>query len=279
MPEENATVAEDIVHRTDPVAGTIVVDNELITLYYNPRKELQEIPNVEGQPLEEAQRILSSAGFQIGTITPEESDSIAENSVIRTDPPAGEQVEQATTINIIVSAGPDQQAVPQIVVGRTEADARSLLENPPYSFVVTVTTEETNDVAAGLVIRTNPSVGTLVDIGGSITLVVSSGAPAVDVPNVIGQTESGARSQLSAFNVGVSYQDLPAGDGNDGRVIAQSIAGGQQAPAGSSIQLTVGRAAAPPPTNAPTTTVAPTTTAATTTTTTTVAPTTAAAGP
>ena len=131
------------------------------------------------------------------------------------------------------------------MVGRTEADARQLLENPPYSFVVSVTTEETNDVAAGLVIRTNPSVGTLVDIGGSITLVVSSGAPAVDVPNVIGQTESAARSQLAAFDVSVSYQDLPAGDGNDGKVIAQSIAGGQQAPAGSSIQLTVGRAAAP----------------------------------
>ena len=209
VPEEDATVAEDIVHRTDPVAGTIVVENELITLYYNPRKELQEIPSVEGQPLEEAQRILSSAGFQIGTITPEESDSIAENSVIRTDPPAGQQVEQATTINIVVSAGPDQQAVPQIVVGRTEADARQLLENPPYSFKVIVTTEETNDVAAGLVIRANPSVGTLVDIGGTITLVVSSGAPAVDVPNVIGQSESGARDQLSAFDVSVSVPGPP----------------------------------------------------------------------
>ncbi|MET0324845.1 MAG: PASTA domain-containing protein, partial [Ilumatobacteraceae bacterium] len=271
--EPDATVAEDIVHRTDPVAGTIVVENELITLYYNPRKELQEIPSVEGQPLAEAQRILSGAGFQIGTITSEESDTIAENSVIRTDPPAGEQVEQATTINLFVSAGRDQQAVPQIVVGRTEADARQLLENPPYSFVVSVTTEETNDVAAGLVIRTNPSVGTLVDIGGSITLVVSSGAPAVDVPNVIGQSESGARNQLAAFDVGVSFQELSAGDPNDGKVIAQSIAGGQKAPAGSSIQLTVGRAAAATTTVAPTTTAAPTTT----TTTTTIPPTTAGA--
>ena len=36
IPEENSTVAEDIVHRTDPVAGTIVVDNQIITLYFNP---------------------------------------------------------------------------------------------------------------------------------------------------------------------------------------------------------------------------------------------------
>ena len=265
IPEENSTVAEDIIHRTDPVAGTIVVDNQVITLFFNPRKELQEVPNVEGQPLEDAQRILSAAGFQIGETTYEESENIAENSVIGTDPPAGEQVEQATTINLIVSSGRDQQAVPQIVIGRTEADARQLLENPPYSFVVSTVTEETNDVAAGLVIRTEPAVGTLVDIGGPVTLVVSSGAPTVEVPNIVGETEGTARTRLSDFDVIVVVQDLPAGDGNDGRVLAQSVAAGQRAPVGSQIQLTIGRAAAaPPPTTAAPTTAAPTTAAPTT---------------
>ncbi len=265
IPEENSTVAEDIIHRTDPVAGTIVVDNQVITLYFNPRKELQEVPNVEGQPLEDAQRILSAAGFQIGQTTYEESENIAENSVIGTDPPAGEQVEQATTINLIVSSGRDQQAVPQIVIGRPEADARQLLENPPYSFVVSTVTEETNDVAAGLVIRTEPAVGTLVDIGGAVTLVVSSGAPTVEVPNIVGETEGNARTRLSDFDVIVVVQDLPAGDGNDGRVLAQSVAAGQRAPIGSQIQLTIGRAAAaPPPTTAAPTTAAPTTAAPTT---------------
>ena len=265
IPEENSTVAEDIIHRTDPVAGTIVVDNQVITLFFNPRKELQEVPNVEGQPLEDAQRILSAAGFQIGQTTYEESDNIAENSVIGTDPPAGEQVAQATTINLIVSSGRDQQAVPQIVIGRPEADARQLLENPPYSFVVSTVTEETNDVAAGLVIRTQPAVGTLVDIGGPVTLVVSSGAPTVEVPNIVGETEGTARTRLADFDVIVVVQDLPAGDGNDGRVLAQSVAAGQRAPAGSQIQLTIGRAAAaPPPTTAAPTTAAPTTAATTT---------------
>ena len=95
------------------------------------RKELQEVPNVEGQPLEEAQRILSAAGFQIGADhATRRATTIAENSVIRTDPPAGEQVEQATTINLVVSSGRDQQAVPQIVVGRTEADARAAAGEP-----------------------------------------------------------------------------------------------------------------------------------------------------
>ena len=40
IPQENSTVAEDVVHATDPVAGTIVVDGQTVTLYYNPRQEL-----------------------------------------------------------------------------------------------------------------------------------------------------------------------------------------------------------------------------------------------
>ena len=45
-------------------------------------------------------------GSRSAQTTLEESDEIAENAVIRTDPPAGEQVEQATTINLVVSSGP-----------------------------------------------------------------------------------------------------------------------------------------------------------------------------
>jgi serine/threonine-protein kinase len=211
-------------------------------------------------PQDEAQRILSSAGFRIGTITPEESDVIAENAVIRTDPGAGEQVPQDTTINLVVSGGPRQVAVPSIVIGQTEAEARQLLENDPYRFVVTTTAEESDTVAPGLVIRTNPAAQSLLAIGGRLQLFVSSGPPAVDVPNVVGESESSARGRLGQFDVSVSYQDLPAGDGNNGLVLSQSVAGGQQAAAGSAIQLVVGRAAAA------TTTVAPTTAAPTTTT-------------
>ena len=242
--EENSTVAENIIHRTDPVAGTIVVDNQTIKLFYNPPKELQEVPNVEGLPSDEAQQVLSAAGFRIGTISAEESDAIAENAVIRTDPGAGEQVPQDTVINIVVSGGREERAVPSIVIGQPEATARQLLENDPYFFVVSTTMEESSTIAPGLVIRTNPPAQSLLAEGGQITLVVSSGPPAITVPNVVGLSEPAARGQLAQFDVSVTVQDLPAGDANDGLVTGQSIAAGQQAPAGSPIQLTVGRAAA-----------------------------------
>ncbi|MBA3606043.1 MAG: Stk1 family PASTA domain-containing Ser/Thr kinase, partial [Acidimicrobiia bacterium] len=41
QPEESTVVAENVVHRTDPVAGTVVVDDQVITLFFNPPPELQ----------------------------------------------------------------------------------------------------------------------------------------------------------------------------------------------------------------------------------------------
>ena len=154
-------------------------------------------------------------------------------------------------INLVVSSGPDQVAMPSTVIGETEADARAVLEAEPYNFRVVTSTEETLDVAAGLVIRTNPAAQTLVAKGSQVTIFVSSGAPTAEVPNVVGQTEAAARAALAAFDVSVTSQDLPFGDANDGRVTAQSVAGGQRAPEGSPIQLTVGRAGPAPTTTQP----------------------------
>jgi eukaryotic-like serine/threonine-protein kinase len=275
FPEENSTVPVLTVHRTDPAAGTVVVEGRNIKVYFNPPPELQEVPNVEGQPLEDARRILAAAGFRVGTETTRLSDDVPEGSVIRTNPAAGTQVDQDTPINIIVSGGREQIAVPSSIIGLSEAEAREVLENEPYRFTVTSVTEPSDSVQAGLVIRTDPAAGELVDRGGQVQLVVSDGPAGVTVPNVVGSTEASAREQLSQFDVSVSVRDLAAGDPNDGLVINQSLAAGTTAPAGSNIQLVVGRAAAPTTTRAPTTTAAPTTTTTTSTTTTTTTTTTA----
>ena len=119
---------------------------------------------------------------------------------------------------------------------------------------MTTAENERGLVAAGIVIRTNPPAQTLVTKGGEVTIVVSAGAPPIDVPNIMGTSEGQATAALSQFDVSVTSQDLPAGDPNDGKVVAQSVAGGQQLPAGSKITLTIGKAAAPTTTAAATTT-------------------------
>ena len=124
--------------------------------------------------------------------------------------------------------------------------------------------EESDAVAEGLVIRTSPGSGELIDVGASVQLVVSSGAPGIEVPNVVGNTENAARNLLGQFDIDVSFEELNPGDSNDGRVLSQSISPGQLAPAGTTIVLVIGQAADPPPPTQATTTTTTTTVAVTT---------------
>ncbi|MGI9051308.1 MAG: Stk1 family PASTA domain-containing Ser/Thr kinase [Ilumatobacteraceae bacterium] len=249
--QENTAVAFNEVFATEPIEGTVVVDGQVIKLFFRPEPQLKEVPNVENQPLLEAQRILGLEGFRIGPLLPEESEAIADGSVIRSDPPAGSRVEQATLINLVISSGRGEVAVPASVVGQPEDDATALLEADPYLFSVTSTAEDSDSIAEGLVIRTEPAAGQLVDIGSRIVLVVSAGAPGVEVPNVIGQPEADAVGQLSQFDVTVVDEELEPASPSDGLVLGQSVAAGQLAPAGTPIEITVGRAADPPPSTDP----------------------------
>ncbi|MFN8049811.1 MAG: PASTA domain-containing protein [Acidimicrobiales bacterium] len=78
-----------------------------------------------------------------------------------------------------------------------------------------------------------------------------------------GQTLEAARALLvsKGFEVVVASKSLPAGDPNDGLIVASDPAAGTQVDAGSSVTITVGKASA-----ASTTTVSPSTTAGVTTT-------------
>lgn len=295
--EPNAAFPENFVHRTVPAAGEIVLPNAEILVFFNPAQELQQIPNVVGRDLADAQAELQSLGFEIGTITFEENSDFAENTVLATTPTAGTAVEQGTVVSIVV-AGADTSVQVPAVVNQTETSARQTLENPPFDFVVTTQQVDSETVPSGVVISISPDVGSTAERGDAVTIVVSAGPPPVIVPPVEGLTQGQATNQLrnacgsvvtgdDCIVVEVVFQEVSPGATDDGRVIDQDPAASTQVPRGSTVTITVGRSlqvvTTPPPTTLPpattTTTVAPATTLAppaTTTPATTVAPTTAA---
>ena len=272
IPEENPQFAPQFVHRTDPVAGTIVPEGRVIELYFNPTDALVAVPNVEGRTLEEASAILGTAGFSFRE--ERELSDVAEGLVTRTDPTADTRVEQDRIIVVWVSGGPEQVSIPATVIGDELAVARSLLESDAYGLVVT-TIERVDDVIpAGIVIDTNPPPNTLIQRGASIELVISSGPGQVRVPPLVGLTEGQARNSLDEEGLGVdvSYKELAPGAAEDGTVLEQSIPPTQEVDKGTTISIVVGQArvaettTTTSTTTTTTTTVPPTTTAATTTT-------------
>ena len=272
VPTVNAEVPENEVFQTDPPADTTVERDSLVRVVFNPISEPQPVPNVVGQNLEEAKRLLTEAGFVAAAEVKSETSDQPKDTVIRTEPATGELLKVGSPVTIVLSAGPDSKTIPN-VGGQNQDAARQLLEGDPYLFVVTIVTEANDAVAANAVIRTEPAIGGELAVGSPITIVVSTGVEQVQVPPVVGLTEAQARNAITAkgLTVNVTPVNVPAGDANDGRVISQSPSSSTKVAPGSAVGLQVGRAVAPPTTSTTTTTTTlpPTTTSSTTTTTTT----------
>mgnify|MGYP001822612178 FL=1 len=263
-PEESSLVPVGFVTRTDPVAGTLILRDDTVEVFFNPDPQLVPIPNVVTLPLTEASSLLAADGFVVGEITSEERDDLAENTVISSDPPAGTPVSQGTVVSLVVAAPPSSVQIPGEVIGATEVEARAILEAPPYEFVVTTDVRSSPTVPAGTVMEVRPGPGELVPKGSDVLIIVSDGPEPVRVPAVVGRTEAQAVNTLREEGLvpNVSYVDVAAGSPDDGRVVAQSLPAGSEVDPGTAITITVGRAVAPVTTLPPptTTTVPPTTT-------------------
>jgi serine/threonine-protein kinase len=255
--EENAVVAEDFVHRTEPPAGTLVIEGTIITLFYRPTPDLVQVPNVAGRTLQDAKDILGNEGFAFEEES--EENELDVGLVIRTEPAGGERVRQDTRITIVVSGGPQQIAIPASVIGDSVDVATELLASEQYGFDVITESQQDAEIPAGIVIATRPEPGTLVARGSTVTLIVSSGPGQVTVPPVVGLTEAVARNSLASndLEASVEYSDLQPGDPNDGLVMTQSIASGTAVDRGTLVALVVGRATAPVTTTSTTTTTLP----------------------
>ncbi|MEV5960758.1 Stk1 family PASTA domain-containing Ser/Thr kinase [Kribbella sp. NPDC051952] len=88
---------------------------------------------------------------------------------------------------------PAKVAVPD-VTRKSLAEATTLLTDKGLK--VASTSEKSDSIGRGLIIRQTPEADTQADEGSTVNVVVSAGRTAFPVPNVIGMTESKARSTL-----------------------------------------------------------------------------------
>ncbi len=246
--------------RTEPIADSPVQRDQLVNVFYNPIKTPFVLDDMAGKTQQEASDLLAGLGLVVTVLT-EPSTDVEPGNVIRTEPPAGSQVKQGDPITLVVSAKPNQVAVPS-VANLPKADAEANLKANTYQLNVTISEEASPTVPAGSAIRTDPASGTLVDIGSDITLYISTGPAPVKVPPLETLTEAVARAKLLdlGLTVDVTYQAVPIGDAKDGKVITQSIASGTDVAPGTLIKLKVGKAPPPVTTTSSTTTTSTTTT-------------------
>ena len=176
----------------DPEADSVAREGDTVTITVSGGPRQVDVPPLVGQTQEEAESILEDARLQLGEVTEEPSDEVEEGLVIRQSPEAGQQVDARSSVDIVVSAGPESVTVPP-VVGLSEEDARAALDAAGLEVDVI---RDSADEPAGEVIAQDPSAGTEVASGDTVTITVSEGPEGEPMPNVVGQDAEDAEDLL-----------------------------------------------------------------------------------
>ncbi|HWH13760.1 MAG TPA: PASTA domain-containing protein, partial [Miltoncostaeaceae bacterium] len=139
--------------------------------------------------------------------------------------------------------GGDRVTIPADIVGQTQEQATTRLEALGLS--VRIEPRESDEEQQGRVLETQPAAGQEVDAGGEVVLVVGQGPAAVAVPDVVGRTREDAEVALTQAGFRVRVTQAFDDEVEQGRVISQTPAGGQQAAAESQVTIQVSRGAEP----------------------------------
>ena len=199
-----------------PGEGEKVKKNSTVTVVISSGEEAEKVavPDVEGKSESEAERLIQAAGLKVIHDT-ENSDTVAEGYVISSDPVAGTEVDEGTSVTIIVSLGKEQVKVPDLR-NKTAAEAEAALA--AVGLVGSASEDYSDSVAAGNVISQDPGNGTTVEKGSTVSYVVSLGGrtQTVDVPDILRSYPDTAEQLLSEAGLtaaygGEQYSDYPAG--------------------------------------------------------------------
>ena len=226
------------VSETDPPAGERVDKGSEVEMSVSLGMEVA-IPSkgVINEPAADATEKLRDENLQVRS---EEvsSNGVKPGNVVDTEPAPGEKVECESVVTILISKGVKLSTVPD-VVGLQQSEADTALRD---AGLIPNFEEEDSDLPEGQVIGQNPAGGSEVKKDTEVTVRVSNGEGTVTVPNVEGQPEDTAVSQLrsrGATNIQVIEQETED-ESLDGRVISQAPSAGSQIRASDQVTIYVG---------------------------------------
>jgi beta-lactam-binding protein with PASTA domain len=151
----------------DPAAGTPMKAGDTVTLVVSSGRAPVKVPDVVGLSPESATQNLTDRGFQVATATGRSAE-VDTGEVMAVSPGPGDGPQQyGSTITITVSEGLPQVAVPD-VTGKNKDDAIATLQQAGLKV-------ETQQFFGNRVFRQTPSAGQTVDIGSTVTILVTFG--------------------------------------------------------------------------------------------------------
>jgi serine/threonine-protein kinase len=220
----------------DPEAGERVEEGSIVTLTVSKGVEMGTVPDVVNLKEAEARQAIIDAGFEPDLLPPKFSSEVPHGRIISQSPKAGEELELGSKVSYVPSSGTQTKAVPDVVGQGVDTAQANLAE---AGFLVSVTEDYSDTVAPGVIISQNPTAGTKVEVGSTVTIVNSLGKKIVEVrvPSLIGVSPETAQTFLQ--NSGLTWTIVYKKTNNTGLVVAQNPAAGKTVTEGTQVTITV----------------------------------------
>ena len=175
--------AEGTVFRQVPAPGRIVEEGSTVRIVVSRGVRQVEVPMLVGLTQDEAEDAIRGAGLVVGFVDEEESEEVEAGRVISQRPEPGTQIPEGSAVDIVVSTGAGQVAVPDIECLTFEQAEERLDERDLVLEVVedqdrlNLQCPDTEHVA-----DQEPAAGELVDRGTTVTAFVIETVPETSPP-------------------------------------------------------------------------------------------------
>ncbi len=201
------------VIQTEPRAGEAVDETTRVTMVVSSGPARIQIPGVIGSTRDRAEGILQGQGLTIGSISSIAHATVGEGLVISQNPPAGVEAPTGSTVDLVVSAGPEPIETPS-VVGLTRDRAEGILQGLGLEVETVVAFD--NEVEEELVVSQSPTAGADVNPGWTVQLVISAGPEEIELEEPSGQPVDEVAAALTESGMLVVIQaegsaEVPAG--------------------------------------------------------------------
>jgi serine/threonine-protein kinase len=238
--EEYVTEAPAVPPRRTDVwgwlAAALFAALAIVALFWGlSRTQTSGVPTVVGLPLANAAAQLQAKGFDVDIIRVPRKDT--NGTVLRQEPHAGEQLAKHGHVGLVVAQAATIK-LPKIVGLRAEGATRILtsLKLQPHPTIVQ------SDKPKGTVLSQDPSEGSKLAPGATVSYTVAQGPKLVTVPALRGLTQARAIAQLEALGLTAATHQVTSPEPPN-TVVAQAPAAGTKLKPGAKVNINVASAA------------------------------------
>ena len=203
------TTAQQVVAQK-PTKGTELDENRTVELTVSLGNPMVPVPALDNtMTLEKVTAALGAGGLKVGSTSDAFDEKVPAKLLISATPAtpadASGQIEKGSSVNLVISKGPQPRTMPSGLGGQQVAAVRDALKS------VQLTAHEigqySETVPVGVVMSLSVADGVQVPRDSVIDVTVSKGPAPIPIPDVVGKTGSEATSVLTAAGFVVSGVD------------------------------------------------------------------------